>query len=73
MECQVMQVDLVGYYFGTLDEGHRCSAENHLCQCPNCMKAFILLKRNVEVMPQGSTAPSQKTKLALPNLAGTEF
>jgi len=48
MSCERIQVELVGYHFGVIDDGLRLQIEEHLAGCPGCLRSFFDLKRDVE-------------------------
>jgi hypothetical protein len=48
MSCEQVETELVGYHFGVIDDGPRCEVEEHLLDCPICLRAFLALKRDIE-------------------------
>lgn len=54
MSCDRIEPELMGYHFGALEDAARTQVEAHLPDCPRCLKAYLALKREVEL---GEAAP----------------
>lgn len=63
MDCTLIETQLVGFHFGTLDESTRSSVETHLVGCPRCLQSFIGVKRAIEV--GGEARPSDVARARL--------
>jgi hypothetical protein len=48
MNCERIQGELVGFQFGMVDDAMRRDIEEHLVGCPQCLRSFLTIKRNVE-------------------------
>jgi hypothetical protein len=48
MNCERIQPDLVVYHFGVIEDGPRREVEEHLVCCPDCLRSFLALKRDIE-------------------------
>jgi hypothetical protein len=48
VDCTLIEPELVGFHFATLDEGARTRVEEHLLGCKACLGAFVALKRAIE-------------------------
>jgi anti-sigma factor RsiW len=64
MSCETMTADLVGYHFGSLEPGARDAVEAHLASCASCVRAFIALKRDVE-LAESAPGPSASARARL--------
>jgi hypothetical protein len=53
MSCEWMEPELVGYHFGVTDDGLRGEIEEHLLRCPDCLRGFLFLKRDIEMAESG--------------------
>ena len=62
MDCSLIQPDLVGYHFADLEEEARQRVEEHLVGCPQCLRDFIALKREMETTPE-RPSPAAKDRL----------
>lgn len=49
MDCSLIEPELVGFHFGTLDDEVRRGVEEHLCGCASCVRAFVAIKRGLEL------------------------
>jgi len=68
MSCEATQPDLVAYHFGVISDEARGALEAHLLSCPDCLGAFIALKREIETAeldPRPSPAARQRLRLAV--------
>ena len=53
MSCQQIEPELVGYHFGVVDDDTRQQIEDHLVECPGCLRSFLALKRDLETADSG--------------------
>ncbi len=53
MSCERIQPELVSYHFGVIEDGTRHDVEEHLMGCPDCLRSFLALKRDIEVAESG--------------------
>jgi anti-sigma factor RsiW len=44
----MIQSELVAYLFGVIDESARTQVEQHLLDCPSCLREFMAVKRAAE-------------------------
>jgi anti-sigma factor RsiW len=51
MRCEELSAELLAYHFGLVSPEEREAIEQHLLSCPACCRAFVLVKRSVEVAP----------------------
>lgn len=59
MECSVVQDELIAYHFATLSDATRDALEAHLTGCAGCLRAYLLLKRQIE---GGAAAPAEQPR-----------
>lgn len=59
-----VESELAGYHFGTLDDETRQRVEEHLIECPECVKAFVEIKRAIETS-EAAPAPSDAARARL--------
>ncbi len=52
MNCEQVELELLGYHFGTVSLETRAELERHLPGCPRCLNAFFALKRELETQPE---------------------
>ena len=48
MHCEVIQPELVSFYFGDVEDKARARVETHLRTCRSCLDAYLSLKRSIE-------------------------
>lgn len=58
MDCSLIAEELVAYCFGTCTDPTRLAFENHLLECGDCLRAYLALKRELEIGPAGGERPS---------------
>ncbi len=63
MDCELIQIDLVSYHFGVIEQDARLLVEQHLAQCSRCLQDFIALKRAIETAPDARPSPMAKARL----------
>lgn len=61
MDCKLIRGELVAYHFGSVEERARDQVEGHLVECPDCLKGYLALKREIETARSGP-APSQSAR-----------
>jgi anti-sigma factor RsiW len=64
MTCQQAAALLVAFQFGALADDERAQLEAHLLGCPPCVRAFLELKRAIE-LPEQDAGPSPQARLRL--------
>ena len=68
MSCENIEPDLIGYHFGTLEPAARAEVEAHLLECRACLRAFVALKRDLELSeaePRPSPAARARLRQAM--------
>jgi anti-sigma factor RsiW len=53
MTCERALPELVAYHFGVIDDGPRREVEQHLVSCPDCLRTFLAIKRDIETAESG--------------------
>ena len=48
MSCTQVEPELVAFHFGSVTEELRLEMEAHLIACPDCLAAYLAIKREVE-------------------------
>ena len=59
-----IEPELTGYHFGVLDDETRRRVEVHLIECPECVRAFVEIKRAIETS-EAAPAPSNAARARL--------
>lgn len=72
MTCAEVERELFGYHFNALDAAARRGVEAHLVDCPECVRAYVELKRAVE-SGEDAPAPSDAARLRLRNAVAREL
>jgi anti-sigma factor RsiW len=67
-----IESELTGYQFGTLGEETRRRVEEHLIECPECVKAFVEIKRAIETS-EAAPAPSDAARARLRRAVKSEM
>jgi anti-sigma factor RsiW len=68
MTCSHFQADLPGYHFAIIAPDARAALEAHLLACPDCLAAFIAVKRSLELAddaPRPSDAARARLRAAV--------
>ena len=68
MSCEKVEPELVAYHLGTIEPEARQAVEDHLLGCVSCLRAFMVLKRNMETgeaEPPPSQAARERVRLAV--------
>jgi anti-sigma factor RsiW len=53
MTCERVLPELVTYHFGVIEDGPRREVEQHLVGCPDCLRNFLAIKRDIETAESG--------------------
>ena len=53
MSCERTLPELVTYHFGVIEDGPRREVEQHLVSCPDCLRSFLAIKRDIETAESG--------------------
>lgn len=53
MTCERVLPELVTYHFGVIEDEPRREVEQHLVSCPDCLRSFLALKRDIETAESG--------------------
>lgn len=70
MQCEMMQPELVSFYFGDVDDEARARVETHLRGCRSCLDAYLSLKRSIEA---AELRPSAEARLRLRDAIAQEL
>ena len=70
MHCEVIQPELVSFYFGDVEEEVRARVETHLRGCRSCLDAYLSLKRSIEA---GDLEPSDEAHVRLRDAVAREL
>ena len=68
MTCSSIEPELIGYHFNLVEGPARERIEAHLVECPDCVRAFVALKRALETsedVPPPSHAARARLRLAV--------
>ncbi len=64
MNCEQVELELIGYHFGTVSLEARAALEAHLPTCARCLTSFLALKRELETQPDLPPAsPNARVRL----------
>lgn len=72
MECELIETELMPFYFGSISLEKRTRCEAHLLACRKCLHEFLEIKNHVEVEPQGLEIPSPELPEAIKAKLGEE-
>ncbi len=72
MMCAEVEHELVAYHFNALDDEARRSVEEHLCDCADCVRGYVELKRAVET-GEAAPRPSDKARARLRRTVAREL
>ena len=53
MTCERVLPELVTYHFGVIENEPRREVEQHLVSCPDCLRSFLAIKRDIETAESG--------------------
>ncbi len=70
MHCEVIQPELVSFYFGEVEEQARARVETHLRECRSCLDAYLSLKRSIEA---ADLKPSDEARVRLRDAVAREL
>ena len=65
MDCTLIQGNLIGYHFATLEDEERGDVETHLVTCTGCLRKYLALKAHVDRGTPGDDVPSEAARLRL--------
>lgn len=72
MSCERIEPELVGYHFGVVGDDVRHQIEVHLMTCPECLRSFLALKRDIET-GEGGPLPSPAVRDRIRNSAARKL
>ncbi len=75
MNCERIQPELISYHFGVVENGLRREIEEHLVACPDCLRSFLALKREIETAesrPRPSPAVRHRLRVSAARELGLE-
>jgi anti-sigma factor RsiW len=72
MRCAEVEHELVAYHFNALDDEARRGVEEHLCECADCVRAYVELKHAVET-GEAAPRPSDKARARLRRAVAREL
>ena len=61
MTCESASAELVAYHFGTIAAAERTALEQHVLGCASCLRAYVELKRDIE-LSEDAPAPSEAVR-----------
>jgi hypothetical protein len=61
----MIEGELIGFHWGTLDDATRARVEEHLGGCLGCVRAYLDVKRALEREPPPEERPSELLKARL--------
>ena len=67
-----VESELTGYHFGALDDETRRRVEEHLMECPECVRAFVEIKRAIETS-EAAPVPSDTARARLRRAVRSEM
>ena len=67
-----VESELTGYHFGVLGDEERRRVEEHLIECPECVRAFVEIKRAIETS-EAAPAPSDAARARLRRAVKSEM
>ena len=70
MHCEVIQPELVSFYFGDVEDKARARVETHLRTCRSCLDAYLSMKRSIEA---ADLKPSEEARVRLRNAVAREL
>jgi hypothetical protein len=70
MLCELIQPELVSFYFGDVEETARARVETHLRGCRSCLDAYLSLKRSIEA---ADLKPSDAARVRLRDAVAREL
>ena len=68
-----LEAQLLSYYFGTMDATERSRVEQLLLTSQDALKAFLHLKRSLEITEERQSRPSSAAKARLRNAVQQRF
>src|SRR4029077_2411405 len=70
MLCELIQPELVSFYFGEVEDTARTRVETHLRECRSCLDAYLSLKRSIEA---ADLKPSEEARVGLRDAVAREL
>jgi predicted anti-sigma-YlaC factor YlaD len=70
MQCEVIQPELVSFYFADVDENARARVETHLRECRSCLDGYLSVKRSIEA---AELKPSEAARVRLRDAVAQEL
>jgi anti-sigma factor RsiW len=65
MDCRMIAERLLAYHFATATDEERASVEAHLCACSDCVRAYVVLKHELERVASTGDKPSEAMRQRL--------
>ncbi len=60
--CERVEPELVAYHFGLVSGEERNRIEEHLASCASCERAFLEIKRAIELGAEAAAGPSKASR-----------
>lgn len=70
MRCDLIEPELVSFYFADVDEEARERTETHLRACGPCLDGYLSLKRSIEA---AELKPSEEARIRLRDAVAQEL
>jgi hypothetical protein len=70
MDCQLIRLQLLPFHFGEIETAARREVETHISVCPDCLRAYLELKRAAETQHD---APSDAARYRLRSAVAQEL
>jgi anti-sigma factor RsiW len=70
MLCELIEPEIVSFYFGEVEETARARVETHLRECRSCLDAYLSLKREIEA---ADLKPSDEARVRLRDAVAREL
>jgi anti-sigma factor RsiW len=70
MHCDLIQPELVSFYFGDVEEQARARVETHLRGCRSCLDGYLSLKRSIEA---ADLKPTEEDRVRLRDAVAREL
>jgi anti-sigma factor RsiW len=73
MTCHDVEPELVAYHFGLLEGDAREAIEAHLATCGECLRAFLAVKRAIEVGAEDAPRSGEAARARLRRAVAAEL
>jgi anti-sigma factor RsiW len=73
MDCRDVREDLIAFHLGALTDERRAPFDAHLLACRACLRAYLELKRAVELDAGEEARPSEAARLRLRAAVAARF